>query len=87
MSKPGKFEGEPPFVEHFWSLGLEGCADETKFDGEEDDGPAVWVFNVERPDMQKFPELEGYRAVEIWEDDNGFVHHSLVLAFVPEEEF
>jgi hypothetical protein len=66
---PGKFEGEPKYVEEFWNWALNGEADE-------DDGRS-FKFYIRSGDIRRWPELGGYNAILLSEDDNGFVYHSL----------
>ena len=64
---PGKFEGEPWWVLHFWSAGLDGGADE--------DVDGVMKFRLSYDDREDYPELADYDTLWIWEDNQGFVHH------------
>lgn len=75
---PGKFEGEPRWAEHFWSLAMEGAADEEHFEDPQEggDGPLVCTFFVEPADVGRFPELAGVAFVELWEGGDGFVYTS-----------
>lgn len=68
-SHPGKFEGEPDYVEYFYDIGMEGGADE-------DDGE-VWTFEINADDIRQFPELRGYKYIDIEVSDQGFVYHQL----------
>lgn len=68
---PGKFEGEPPWAEHFWNLSLEGGHDSAE---EDEDGYFVVAFSVTDEDIVKFPELNGVDEIRLWEDNQGFVH-------------
>lgn len=62
---PGKFENEEPYVPYYWDLFLNGAADR-------DDGE-ILGFDVSIEDRELFPELKGHHAVNLFEDDNGFV--------------
>lgn len=77
---PGKFEGCFRWAPHFWSLALEGCGDE---EWEMDEGPSVSVFVVTDEDKIRFSELEHAVMLELFEDDNGFVHASVLQSFPP----
>lgn len=65
VSRPGKFEGEQPYVPYFWDVYLDGFADD-------DDGERL-VFNVCDTDREMFPELGDREQVILVETDNGFV--------------
>ena len=71
---PGKFEGEPIWVPHFWDIYLCGGADcdESTEGGE-------LSFNVTEEDEREFG---GYltvgRTVKLWEDANGYVYSRIV---------
>ena len=65
IQSPGKFEGERRYVPYFWSVYLNGFADE-------DDGD-VLTFVVTWADVDMFPELHGRREIRLREDGNGFV--------------
>ena len=63
---PGKFEGERPYVVHYWDTYLDGGADS-------DDG-RVLTFKVTPEDRSMFPGmLKGRRSVSLIETDQGFV--------------
>ena len=69
---PGKFEGEPTYAPYFWDAVLDGGGDEEVI---ADDGQTpVSFFNVLPEDREKFPSLANVTRVEIWEDQDGFVH-------------
>lgn len=68
MSGPGKFEGEPDYVEHFWNQEEDSIIDEPG----SNEGR---VFVLTHEDREKFPDLEAAFTLVLWEDDNGFVHH------------
>ena len=64
---PGKFEGEPIYAPYFWDMDLQGLADEYVLD--------VAIFYIQPEDRENFPEIDPFlELVEIWSDDNGFVH-------------
>lgn len=65
IQSPGKFEGARRYVPYFWSVFLNGFADE-------DDGD-VLIFEVTHADRDMFPELQGCERVRLREDGNGFV--------------
>jgi hypothetical protein len=66
VRRPGKFEGEAPWVPYFWDALLDGMADE-------DDGEVAW-FTVTDEDRELFPELAGVERVGICEDGSGLVY-------------
>ncbi len=63
--RPGKFEGEAPYVPYFWDIYLNGGADR-------DDGGTLG-FDVLAEDKAIFPELKRRRTVRLVETDQGFV--------------
>lgn len=65
VTRPGKFEGEAPYVPYFWEAFLNGFADR-------DDGK-VLGFDVRAEDKAIFPELKHRRTVKLYETDQGFV--------------
>jgi hypothetical protein len=63
VNRPGKFEGEAPWVPYFWDR-----LDEAT----EDDGTVVgWEVSAE--DLAIWPELENVETVWLMETDSGFV--------------
>ena len=62
----GKFENEPVYAPHFWSMGLEGFADS--------DNGRIYRFKLTADDKAAWPELKGRRWLSLWEDEQGFVH-------------
>ena len=75
MSKhPGKFEGEPDYVEYFYAVWGDGM----ESDGVYDHGRPVAVFYISDEDIEHWPDLAGEDNLILWEDDNGFVHHRLL---------
>jgi hypothetical protein len=67
ITSPGKFEGQPVYVPHYWDLGLEGSADEGDEDG--------FTFKLDASDVERWPELAGVKTLRLAESDFGFVHH------------
>ena len=65
VSRPGKFQGEAPYVPYFWEAYLDGMADR-------DDGDTLG-FDVTAEDKRLFPELKRRRTVNLHETNNGFV--------------
>lgn len=75
ITQPGKFEGEPIFAPHYWSIALEGFADS-------DDGK-VFGFRFKRRELAN-PLTPFGPAIKAWlgrktsfkliEDSQGFVH-------------
>lgn len=68
INRPGKFEGEPTYVEHYYELLLNGGSDETIYDGE----TAIEVFGVAPEDVLLFPDLDGVANILLWIDESGF---------------
>ena len=64
ICSPGKFEGEHAYVPYFWTIYLDGGAD--------DDGQVITI-PVEPGDRRLFPALRRRRYVRLGEDDFGFV--------------
>jgi hypothetical protein len=78
IKSPGKFEGEPVFVPHFWSLALEGFSDGDdgrvltfKFQHNETPGQQCAEFN-EWPELKTW--LGRKRTLRLIENEQGFVH-------------
>jgi len=72
ITSPGKFEGEPIFAPHFWSVGLEGFADG-------DDGQCyAFKFKNGDKELTEWPELKHWlgrkRTLRMVEGESGFVH-------------
>jgi hypothetical protein len=65
VSRPGKFEGEQPYVPYFWDAFLNGLADR--------DNGRVLGFDITSEDRALFPELKGRRTVRLVETEQGFV--------------
>lgn len=68
ITSPARFEGEPIYAPHFWDAIVNGCSDETIYDG---DKPYDW-FEVSAEDRAEFPELADIAWIVCSEDDNGF---------------
>ncbi len=66
ITTPGKFQGEPYYVEEFYEQGMMGFAD--------DDIDGVWVFNITQEDNNQFPELPTGSKLFLEESDNGFIY-------------
>jgi hypothetical protein len=66
---PGKFNHENIWAPYFWEFYLNGETDE-EYD---DDGRLVTRCEIFPDDVREFPELEGFRIVEMYENDDGFV--------------
>lgn len=65
---PGKFEGEDIWAPYFWDIAMDGgAAEEWRGDG------VVYTVGIDPEDLQQFPELAGFRSVELYEDGDGFV--------------
>jgi hypothetical protein len=70
---PGKLEGCERWAVFYYDCLLDG-------DGEEiEDG---WVrFDVRASEVRLFPELRRIAYVDLYEDDNGFIHHDIILKY------
>lgn len=68
VSRPGKFEGQAPYVPYFYEALLDGFG---TFDGL--GGRQMTRFTVEAADRAIFPELKGRRTVAIVVTGEGFV--------------
>jgi hypothetical protein len=80
VSRPGKFEGEAPYVPYFWDMGLDGFDDGVDYLP----GFPVYQFNVTDADRRIFPELlEDIKEVHLRERDDGFVVIYEELEFQP----
>lgn len=79
ITSPGKFEGEPIFVAHYWdSVDDADCIEPLR----DEYGPMCYRFVLTADELEDYPGL-GHDAVELvlWEDDQGFVHHEIVRGF------
>jgi len=65
VSRPGKFEGERPYVPYFWDIFLDGMADVNN--------GVVLGFTVTAEDREKFPELAKRKTVKLMETGDGHV--------------
>lgn len=63
---PGKFEGEPAYLQYFWDESLNGCG--------EDVGPGICMEVSEEDRVIWWPELEDEKEICFWESDTGFVN-------------
>jgi hypothetical protein len=75
IQSPGKFEGEMVYAPHYYSLIMDGCADETEYD---DDDTPIDYFDVSSEDTKEFPELKGVKRLVCFEDSSGFFYCSIV---------
>lgn len=78
VSRPGRFEGEPPFVPYFWDLAMNGFANY--------DNGEVFRFIIEAEDIENWVDLDTYDWIELYTDNNGFVYHGLGTGPIPDEE-
>ena len=67
VSSPGKFEGEPRYVPHFYDHYMNGGADRYEDDGH------ILGFDITAEDKALFPELKRRRTVKLVETDSGFI--------------
>lgn len=75
MSKLGKFESEPDWVELLWDRVLSGFSDKSVYDG----SLAIDGFRLDA----EIAALTGYdldetKMVCLWENDQGFVSHAVL---------
>lgn len=70
---PGKFEGEPVYVRTLWDSTMDGCEDDTLYDG---DTP-VSVFFVDAAMRAAFDLPAQTYAIILWESETGFVNSRL----------
>jgi hypothetical protein len=61
----GKFTGQPQYAPYFWEQFKKGMAD-AKFGN-------TYIFDIMTKDVEKFPELDRYEVVKLYDDGNGFV--------------
>jgi hypothetical protein len=73
-TNPGKFEGEPLYVEDFWQFVLGGAEDETIDDNE----TPVAVFLLDTDQRTRYGFDEQDHALLIWESDQGFVNSRIM---------
>lgn len=67
ITSPGKFEGEPDYVPHYWEMALQGLYDA--------DGDGTFIFTINREDCDQFPgKFDLGDRLELYSDCNGFVH-------------
>ena len=65
VKRPGKFEGEAPWVPYFYNAYMDGFGDYVDEETQE--------FDVEAQDIAIFPELKGNSKVTLYFDSQGFV--------------
>lgn len=82
---PGKFEGEPLYIEWYYVKSLDGCSDyeidmsrpedDTEDEGfyEESYGPIAFIFEVTPEDIVVWPELKDCVYVGFYSRDDGMV--------------
>ena len=77
---PGKFEGCAEYVPYYWDKVLNGESDDYDwdYDWDYDDGRDIDIFNITKEDMELWPELIGYKELNLWQDDNGFVYCEVI---------
>jgi hypothetical protein len=75
ITSPGKFEGEPHWLPHFYEYVLESCDD-----GLEalPNGIMMSLFLITDEDRLKFPDFPADKCrLRIWCDTQGFVRYEL----------
>ena len=65
MFTSGKFSGQPLYTPYFWKQVKQGLADARY--------GTAYIFDITAKDIRKFPELDRYDIVKIYDDGNGFV--------------
>ena len=65
MFTSGKFLGQPLYAPYFWEQVKKGLAD-AKYGN-------AYVFDITKKDIKKFPDLDRYEVVKLYDDGNGFV--------------
>lgn len=71
IRSPGKFEGLSRWTPYFYALWGEGLQNEDEW---RDDESIAAVFYPGRNEQAWYPELKGVAEIQMWEDDQGFVH-------------
>lgn len=61
----GKFLGQPLYAPYFWEQAKQGLADDRQGN--------AYVFDITPKDINKFPDLDRYEVVKLYDDGNGFV--------------
>lgn len=69
--EPGKFEGEPMFIQSYYQMMLDGYEDAQIQDGE--GGIVYSIF-----ELNSVQERQLGDALVLWESDQGFVHHKIL---------
>ena len=65
MFTSGKVEGQPLYAPYFWEQVKQGLADAK-------DGNA-YIFDITPKDVKKYPDLERFELVKLYDDGNGYV--------------
>ena len=73
---PGKFEGEPRYVQYLWNVVLDGEG-ETVDDPDRPDA-TMDLITLTDDDKRRFPALSRFDQALLWADDNGFVYCDLM---------
>ena len=79
-SSPGKFESTPHYTQAFYTLGLDGGADETDYHGTDIDTRSTDYFILQDGDAERFGMPSETVTVSISEDGQGFAHCQLFTA-------
>jgi len=66
VKQPGKFEGEPRVAPYFYNLVLNGEGEQLE--------EGCFSIKITPEDCEIFPELEGYKRVILYVDNDGFVY-------------
>jgi hypothetical protein len=75
ITSPGKFEGEPRWLPHFYELILESCDDGLE---PGPDGTMVSTFFITDEDRANHPDFPADKCrLQVWCDTQGFVRYEL----------
>jgi hypothetical protein len=69
----GKFEGEPYYTLYYYDVMMNGCSDETFYNGPHEDATVdADTFELDANDRAAFDLDESIVAVVLWHSDTGF---------------
>ena len=82
IKSPGKFEGQPIYAPYYWTLvswqeyNRMICVDHNEENCEDCFNVAQFefIFDIVDDDRKEFPELEGFKTVNVEESSDGFVY-------------
>ena len=70
---PGKFEGEPDYVQGFWHDAMMGGSQ----DYSDEYGTLYSEIKIVNQERDLWPDLGNAEYIVLWEDEQGFVTHEL----------